>query len=143
MHASTSNYTYRIVIPRLDPEMDDLAHITNTSTSLLWETSLTPVTLTQQSVSTNSLPASLVAHLHTPSALLGRPLWTPSSLVANSVSTSHLVTSCFSFPPLDQGFKPMTVPKTIPHKLGGHVAVGGSPLSIVQYPAGGHPSVMG
>jgi hypothetical protein len=143
MHASTSNYTYGIVIPPLDPEIATLAHITTVGTSSLWETSLTPVTLTQQSVSTTSLPASLVAHLHTPSTLLGHPLWTPSSLVASSVATSGPVTSSFIFPPPNQGVNPMTVPQIVPHTPGGHVTTGGPPSSVVQYPTGGKPSAMG
>jgi hypothetical protein len=138
MHASTSNYTYGIVIPPLDPEIVSLAHITIVGTSSLWEMSLTPVTPTQQLVSTTSLPASLAAHLHTPSTLLGHPLWTPSSLVANSAATSGPVTSSFIFPPPNQGVNPMTVPQTVPHTPGGHVTTGGPPSSVVQYPLEGN-----
>jgi len=120
-----------------------MVHITTADTSFLWETSLIPVTPTQQSVSTTSLPASLAADLHTPGALLGRPLWDPSIVVASSASTSGPVTSSFIFPLPNQGVNPMRVPQIVPPKPGGHVTTGGSPSSVVQYPVGGKPSAMG
>jgi hypothetical protein len=61
MYASTYNNTNGIVIPPLDPEIVALESITIVGTSSLWETSLTPVTPTQQPMSITSLPTSLAA----------------------------------------------------------------------------------
>ena len=94
-------------------------------------------------MSATSLPASLVADLHTPSTLLGHPLWTLSSPVANSTVTSGPMTRRFIFPPLNEGVNPMTVRQNVPHTPGGHITTGGIPSFIVQYPARGQPSTMG
>jgi hypothetical protein len=133
----------------MDPEIVTLEHITNIGTSLFGGTPLTQVTPSHYPVSTTSLLASLAAHMHTPSTLLGHPLQTPSSLVASNASTSSPVTSSFVLPSSNPGVNPMTVTQIIQHAPGGTFLLEGNlPMwssmssSYGSFLAGGEPLAM-
>jgi hypothetical protein len=72
MDATIPNYTYGLVIPPLYPKIISLAHITTPGTYLLWGTSLTHVTLSQQPMEKAYALSSLTTHMYTPRTLLGR-----------------------------------------------------------------------
>jgi len=100
MDATSPNY--------IDIKIASLTHITTTGTSPLWGTLLTHVTPSQHPMNIMFVPTYLVAHMYTPSTLLGCFIPFPSSKVANSGVASGPATILFFFPSIQVG-NPMIV----------------------------------